>query len=194
MLRMTAFADLRITTGRNNDVPKYAIRLSWLLAVLVGGLAVPGTAFAAPAAAPQYCDQFIETGAEVCFATAQELQSYKDTAALAPLVTMFDDVGWKSALGYRNFVSAYGRETCTEPLIPNEASSGDLRMLDWSTGERLAWDISSYAILPGSGCLVTFYDQIGFEGNSVYSVDSCVDMRVCFGDYWNNRALSFTVS
>jgi hypothetical protein len=182
------------STEREISMAKFMIRLSWLLAVLVGGLAVPGTALAAPAPAPQYCDQFIETGAEVCFPTAQKLQSYEAAAALDPLVTMFDDINWNAALGYRNFVSAYGRDYCTAPLSPNEASSGDLRTLDWSKGGPLASDISSYAILPGSLCQVTFYDRIGFQGQSQASMSSCADMRTCFPANWNNRALSFTVS
>jgi hypothetical protein len=182
---------------------KIIIRLAWLLAMLVGSLTIPGTAFATPAtasndidmtaSAPEYCDQFIETGAEVCFPTARELKSYEAAAALRPLVTMFRDIGWSG--GYRNFVSAYGRETCTSPLTPNEASSGNLTPLQWSNGGTLSRTISSYAILPGSGCRVTLYSQINFEGAWMRSSGSCEDLRWCFIlDDWNDRARSFSVS
>lgn len=145
-----------------------------------------------------YCEHFVETGKQVCFQTLSEAKSYESAAALAPLVTVFRDINFKG--GYYNFVSAYGRATCTPAENPHESSSGDLRNLTWSTGGSLYETISSVVINATSGCKVTLYSKFGFDKNSAWVEISggnhqCADLDACILlDNWNDRAASLSVS
>ncbi|WP_326948579.1 hypothetical protein OG439_07240 [Amycolatopsis sp. NBC_01307] len=150
-------------------------------------------ASAQPAPQGDYCLQALEGGPATCFASEQALASYQKAVAVSPLLTVFDDVNYTG--GYKNYYSAYGRAYCDDSLTPNEASDGDLSNDYFDTGATVDKDISSFVILPGSTCLVTFYDQTGFHGNHVTKGVNCPDMRTCFASgNWNNRARSLAVT
>jgi len=174
--------------------PRFAVLFLMALAGFLPAAAGAQVANASGPSSGDYCETFIETGAQKCFTTLGEAKTFEQEAALKPLLTVFRDIGYKG--GYHNFVSAYGRETCTSDLDPREASERDLHQLTWSNGGDLFHSISSFVILAGSGCRVTLYSQIGF-GSGAFDrfYGSCDDLRVCaLIDDWNDRAESLGVS
>jgi hypothetical protein len=150
-----------------------------------------------------FCVGFLETGQEECFDTEPQLVAYQESVAAVPLVTFFRDIGAKGATGYKNFVSAYGRSTCTEDVGVNEASDGDLRNDTYSNGGTLDRSISSFVIRDGSSCRLLLYRESGFDGAIFVTNETCRDMRSCYGFIYgagdryhnvNDFARSFSLS
>lgn len=155
--------------------------------VLLSAVVTPGAAGADSSMG--YCVQEMETRKSTCFDTEHELIAYQDRAALSPLVTMFRDADYASAGGYRNYVSAYGRNTCDVDKSVREASSGDLRFDTFSNGQNMNDQVSSFVIRPGSYCWVFLYANAGFESNPVgEKTTNCPNMNTCV------RSGIFTVS
>jgi hypothetical protein len=146
-------------------------------------LLVPATLlFSGQNTEPQaFCVGFLETGQEECFDTEPQLVAYQESVAAVPLVTFFRDIGAKGATGYKNFVSAYGRSTCSESTSVNEASDGDLRNDTYSNGGTLDRSISSFVIRDGSFCSLLLHRESGFGGVSFLTNETCRDMRSCYG-------------
>jgi hypothetical protein len=142
----------------------------------------------------EYCVGTIETGQQSCFGSEPELVAYQEAEALKPLVTFFRDIGAKGANGYKNFASAYGRNFCTAPLTDHEASDGDLRNDYYSNGGTLDLSISSFKILPGSGCRVVTYAQLGFKGVGMQTSLDCLDMRTNCSSWGSDEVRSFFIT
>jgi hypothetical protein len=160
-----------------------------LLAVVFGG----PPASASAESHGDYCLQALEGGPATCFASEQALESYQTAAAVAPLLTVFDDVNYTG--GYKNYYSAYGRDYCDDNLTPNEASSGDLTKDFFSTGSKVDGDITSFVIRAYSYCVVTVFDQPGFHGNHATKASNCPDMRTCFASgSWNTKVHSLAIT
>lgn len=141
-----------------------------------------------------YCVQDLAGGPEACFTTEHALESHQARLSLSPLLTVFDSTDWLGGSGYLNFASAYGRTYCDAAKDVHEASEGNLGVRHFSNGLNVAGRISSYVLKTGSGCAVTFWDQTGFDGNSVTWNQNCDDMARCFGPYFNDRARSLAVT
>lgn len=170
----------------------------WRTAVSVAAaaatmLVLPAAAEASPPTG-DYCVQDLAGGPAACFTTERALESHQAELSLSPLLTVFRNTGQLGAGGYLNFASAYGRTYCDDAVYPNEASSGALSALKFSTGHTVDLAISSYVIAPSSGCVVTFWDQTGFNGNAAVSAANCSAMATCFGSYWDDRARSLAVT
>jgi hypothetical protein len=169
-------------------------------ALLWAGLGVVAGAPAGAATVARFCDHDLGTGQETCFRTEPELLAHESAAALEPLVTVFNDIGWKGANGYYNFVNAYGRNVCdAEPAI-NEASAGDFGAVRYNNGITLNDTVSSFYIRPGSHCRVTMYRDIRFEGGfPIRASDDnlyhgCDDLRDCWVENWSDKASSIAVT
>jgi hypothetical protein len=166
----------------------------WRAIVSVAVAAATVVILPTTAQASAYCVQDLAGGPQACFTTERALESYQADLALSPLLTVFDSTDWLGGSGYLNFASAYGRTYCDAPKEPNEASEGNLGARHFSNGLNVAGRISSYVIKAGSGCSVTFWDQTGFNGNSVSWNQNCENLTRCFGPYFDNRARSLAVS
>jgi hypothetical protein len=170
------------------------MRKPWRTIVSVAVAAVTVVFLPTTAEASAYCVQDLAGGPQACFATERALESYQTDLSLSPLLTVFDSTDWLGGSGYLNFASAYGRTYCDAPKSTNEASEGNLGTRHFSNGLNVAGHISSYVIKAGSGCSVTFWDQTGFNGNSVSWNQNCENLTRCFGPYFNDRALSLAVT
>jgi hypothetical protein len=140
---------------------------------------------AAQATTNRFCVQVLESGASSCFQTEHELAGYQDSIAAVTLVTLFRDVDYVGAGGYRNYASAYGREWCQSRDV-HEASSGDFRLDRFSTGEVMDRRVTSFVIRDaGSFCRVRFWGDAQFTGQSLTSFNQqdCPNMNRCFGVY-----------
>lgn len=165
------------------------------IAVLVVGFALAGTtpASAQPASQGDYCLQALESGPAKCFTSGQALESYQTAAAITPLLTVFDDVGYTG--GYKNYYRTDGRAYCDDDVNINEASSGDLSKDFFSTGGKVSGDITSFVIRSYSYCVVTVFDQTGFHGHHDTKGVNCPDMRTCFASgNWNTNVRSLAVT
>jgi hypothetical protein len=140
-----------------------------------------------------FCVETIETHVSNCFDTEHELTAFQDAAALSPLVTMFRDINYTG--GYRNYVSAYGRNTCDSPSTPREASSGDLRLDKFSNGLGMDKAISSFVIKTNSYCGVYLYTRPQFLGERFTRFSSCNNLLTCAQGYsYNDAASSLGIS
>jgi hypothetical protein len=162
--------------------------------VVAAATVIVGPTAEASASTGEYCVQDLAGGPQACFTTERALESYQAKLSLSPLLTVFQNLNWLGAGGYLNFASAYGRTYCDSATDKNEASEGDLNTRKFSNGLTVNKAISSYVIAANSGCTVAFWDQTGFDGIGVFSGQSCSDMAICFGNYWNNRARSLAVT
>jgi hypothetical protein len=149
--------------------------------VVLSVVATPG--FAAADTSMGYCVEQMETRQATCFDTERELITYQDQAALRPLVTMFRDANYVGAGGYRNYVSAYGKDRCDYSQSVREASSGNLEFDRFSTGQIMNDQVSSFVIRADSFCVVYLYEHAGFKSGIVgQKTTSCPDMRNCVGN------------
>ncbi|MEV7342230.1 hypothetical protein [Streptomyces sp. NPDC093544] len=164
------------------------------MTVAAAAVLVLPAAAEASASTGDYCVQDLAGGPSACFTTERALESYQAELSLSPLLTVYRNTGQLGAGGYLNFASAYGRTYCDDATNVNEASSGALSALKFSTGQTVDLAISSYVIAPNSGCVVVFFDQASFNGNAAGWGGNCSAMASCFGSYWDNRARSLAVT
>ncbi len=166
------------------------MRRSFLVvaALMLLSVVVPG--FARADASIGYCVQVMETGQATCFDTEHELTAFQEEAALQPLVTMFRDANYVGAGGYRNYVSAYGRDACDSSKSTREASSGNLELQRFNTGQIMNDQISSFVIRSRTFCEVSIYENAGFQSAIVgRTTQSCPHLDRCI--YSGIFAVSF---